>query len=45
MFKFERKELDDGRQALEKHGVVSFLPSPPEWDIIRRGAQELQTGG
>jgi hypothetical protein len=35
MFKLQRTELDEARQALEKHGVVSFLPPPPEWNIVR----------
>jgi hypothetical protein len=35
MFKLQRAELDESREALEKHGIVSFLPLPPEWEIVR----------
>ena len=28
-------DVNGARQALEKHGIISFLPPPPEWNIVR----------
>ncbi len=35
MFKLQNAEVDEARQALEKHGIVSFVPPPPEWSIAQ----------
>ena len=34
MFNLTSADLAAARQALDKHGLTGFLPSPPEWHIF-----------
>ena len=42
MFKLQNVEVDEARQALEKHGVVSFVPPPPEWIIAQANWEKVR---